>query len=107
MMTASVTFQSLATVDVVGDRRLGGERAGLVDGGVDVLPLARHRAVHEGSHDRHVGVVATHVPGVTAAGCDWRAAGHVLLVVSARRHFTARSHVHEIAAFVVTPWAGL
>src|SRR6202007_1462553 len=37
----------LMPVEVIGDSGLGGEGAGLVDRGIDILPMARDRAVDQ------------------------------------------------------------
>src|SRR5438552_7364974 len=41
MVTTGVTLQHLAAIDVVGDRRFRGQRAGLVDRRIDVLAARR------------------------------------------------------------------
>src|SRR5262249_14837940 len=64
-------------VDVVGDSGLGGEGAGLVDRGIDILPAARDRAVYQGGQDGHVGEVTAHVPGIATARGNGRGAWRV------------------------------
>ena len=106
-MAACLASQHLAAVDVVGDRRLGRQRAGLVDRRVDILPLPGNRSVDQRGHDGHVGEMTAHVPGVAAAGRDRRRIRHVRLVIAAGGHLAARRHVQQVAGEVIPPRAGL
>ena len=107
MMAAGLTPQHLSAIDVVGDCRLGRQRTRLVDRRVDILPLPRDRSVDQRRHDRHVGEMTAHVPGVAATGSDRRRIRHVRLVIAAGGHLAARRHVQQVAGQVIPPRAGL
>src|SRR6266705_2852962 len=94
-------------VDIVGYSGLGGESAGLVDRGIDILPATRDRAVDQGGHDGDVGVVTAHVPGIATTGGDGRGTRRVHLVIAAGGHLATRRHVQQVRGQVVPPRAGL
>ena len=95
MMTSRLTPHHLSPVDVIGDRRLGRQRASLVDRRVDILPLPGNGSVDQRGHDGRVGEMAGRVPRIAAAGSNRRRIRHVCLVVAAGRHLAARSHVQQ------------
>ena len=102
-MAAGLPPHYLACVDVASHGRFGGQGAGLVHRGVDVLPLARDRPIQQGRSSGHHRKVAPHVPGLPAAGSDGRRVRLLLLRVPAARHLTARRQVEQVAGRVVLP----
>jgi hypothetical protein len=107
MMAAGLAPEHLAAIDVIRDRRLGRQRTSFVDRRIDILPAPIDRPVHQRRHDRHVGEMTAHVPGVAAARSDRRAIGCIGFVIAAGGHFAACRHVQEIAREIIPPWAGL
>ena len=95
---ASLAQHHLVLVDVSIDVHLSGECAGVMDRGIDVLASSGFGAVHECGHNRHIGVMAASMPGVSATWGDGNLIRGVHRIVAAAAHLTSRREVEQVAA---------
>ena len=97
VMATCLSSQDLASVDVVGDCRLGRQGTCLVYRHIDILSLPCDGSMNQSRHDAHVSEVTARVPGVATARSDRRRIRHIRLVIAAGGHLATSRHVEQIA----------